>query len=182
MVFIKSLIRIFGQELTFGKCQLSIQKIKSKEVSEEYCDNTSSVEHRFDSYMKISLKHRTWTAFREYWNKVKRFQEVPWDEYLENTVGRYDKYPSEEDVVQIGKFSVDFCGSKLNELLQRLPKRFQTVVILHIVYEMSYEEIAEKLNMNHSTVRDYKSRGICLLRKYLKESGNETEQGENSSR
>lgn len=151
-------------------------------MSEEYRDNASSVEHRFDSYIKKCIKHRTCTTFRDYKNRIKRFEEIPWDEYLENTVGKCDKYPSEEDVVQIDKFCVDFCDSKLNKLLQKLPKRFQTVVVLHIVYEMSYEEIAEKLNMNHSTVRDYKSRGICLLRKYLKESGNETEQGENSSR
>ena len=109
-------------------------------------------------------------------------QEVPWDEYLENTVGQCDKYPSEEITMQVGEFFVDFYNSKLNEVLTRLPKRIQTVVILHIVYEIPYEEIAEKLNVNHSTVRDYKSRGICLLRKYLKESGNETEQGENSPR
>lgn len=126
--------------------------------------------------------HRTWNAFRDYRNQYKRLQEVPWDEYLENTVGQCDQYPSEEITMQIGEFFVDFYNPKLNKMLTRLPKRIQAVVILRIVYEMPYEEIAEKLNVNHSTVRDYKSRGICLLRGYLKESGNETEQGENSPR
>lgn len=126
--------------------------------------------------------HRTWNAFRDYRNQSKRLQEVPWDEYLENTVGQCDQYPSEEITMQIGEFFVDFYNAKLNKMLTRLPKRIQVVVILHIVYGMPYEEIAEKLNVNHSTVRDYKSRGICLLRGYLKESGNATEQGENSPR
>lgn len=151
-------------------------------MSEEYRDNASSVEHRFDSYMKICIKHRIWTAFRNHRNRMKRFQEVPWDDYLENAVGIYDKYPSEEITVQIGELFLDFYNPKLNKSLHRLPKRFQTVVIMHIVYEMSYEEIAQELNMNHSIVRDYKSRGICILRGYLKEGGNETEQGESSSR
>ena len=114
-------------------------------MSEEYYGNATGVEHGFDSYMKICIKHRTWTAFRDYKNRIKRFEEIPWDEYLENTVGKCDKYPSEEDEMQIDKVFVDFYNSKLNKLLQRLPKRFQTVVVLHIVYEMSYEEIAKTI-------------------------------------
>ena len=151
-------------------------------MSRIYCGNNGSVEHRFDSYIKICIKHRTWNAFRDYRNQYKKIQEIPWDDYLENTVGQYDKYSGEEVLVQVGEFFVDFYNPKLNEMLTKLPKRIQIVVILHFVYEMTYEEIAEKLNVNHSTVRDYKSRGICLLRGYLKVSGNETEQGENSSR
>lgn len=140
---------------------------------EEYRSNTKGVEHRFDYYIKKCIKHRTWNAFRDYRNQYKRILEIPWDDYLDNTIGRHDQYPSDEVTVQVGAFLVDFYNPKLNEMLTKLPKRIQTVVILHIVYEMSYEEIAEKLNVSHSTVRDYKSRGICLLRKYLKESGNE---------
>ena len=151
-------------------------------MSEKNYNGDKSAVHRFDCYIKICIMHRTWNAFRDYKNQCKRLQEVPWDEYLENTVGQCDQYPSEEITMQIGEFSLGFYNPKLNKLLRRLPERIQTVVILRIVYEMSYEEIAEKLNVNHSTVRDYKSRGICLLRRYLKESGNETEQGENSSR
>ena len=151
-------------------------------MSKVYCASDESIEHRFDSYMKICIMHRTYNAFRDHRNQYKRLQEVPWDEYLENTVGQCDQYPSEEITMQIGEFFVDFYNAKLNKMLTRLPKRIQVVVILHIVYGMPYEEIAEKLNVNHSTVRDYKSRGICLLRGYLKESGNETEQGENSPR
>ena len=151
-------------------------------MSDKYHDSDKSAVHRFDCYIKICIMHRTWNAFRDYRNQYKRFQEIPWDEYLENTVGQSDQYPSEEITMQIGEFFLDFYNPKLNKLLRRLPKRIQTVVILRIVYEMPYEEIAEKLNVNHSTVRDYKSRGICLLRRYLKESGNETEQGENSPR
>ncbi len=151
-------------------------------MSEKYPGSDKSVVHRFDCYIKICIMHRTWNAFRDQRNQNKRLQEVTWDEYLENTVEQCDQYPSEEITMQVGEFFVDFYNPKLNRMLIKLPKRIQTVVILHIVYEMSYERIAEKLNMNHSTVRDYKSRGICLLRRYLKESGNETEQGENSSR
>lgn len=151
-------------------------------MSEKYHDSDKSAVHRFDSYIKICIMHRTSNAFRDYRNQCKRLQEVSWDEYLENTVGKCDQYPSEEITMQIGEFFLDFYNPKLNKLLRRLPKRIQTVVILHVIYEMPYEEIAEKLNVNHSTVRDYKSRGICLLRGYLKESGNETEPGENSSR
>ena len=151
-------------------------------MSEKYHDSVKSAVHRFDCYIKICIMHRTWNAFRDYRNQCKKIQEIPWDDYVKNTIGQYDKYPSEEITVQVGEFFVDFYNPKLNEMLTKLPKRIQTVVILNIVYEMSYEEIAKKLNVNHSTVRDYKSRGICLLRRYLKESGNETEQGENSPR
>ena len=142
-------------------------------MSEKYPDSDKSVVHRFDYYIKKCIMHRTWNAFRDYRNQCKRILEIPWDDYLDNTIGRHDQYPSDEVTVQVGEFLVDFYNPKLNEMLTKLPKRIQTVVILYIVYEMSYEEIAEKLNVSHSTVRDYKSRGICLLRKYLKESGNE---------
>ena len=140
------------------------------------CNSAESCSHRFDYYIKLCIKHRIQTAFRDYRNNLNKIHGIPWEDIIENTVGRYDKYPCEEVTVQIGKFSVDFCDPRLNKMLQKLPERFQNVVILRIIYEMSYEEIAEYLKVSHSTVRDYKSRGICLLRKYLKESGNEKEQ------
>lgn len=141
-------------------------------MSKVYRASDESIEHRFDSYIKICIKHRTWNAFRDYRNRFKEFYEIPWDDVVENTFGRYDKHSSEDVTVQAGEFLVDFDIPKLNKMLKELPKRFQTVVILRIGYELSYEEIATILNIRHSTARDYKSRGICLLRKYLKESGN----------
>ena len=77
-------------------------------MSEKYHDSDESVVHRFDYYIKICIMHRTWNAFRDYRNQHKRLQEFPWDEYMENTVGQCDQYPSEEITMQIGEFFVDF--------------------------------------------------------------------------
>lgn len=70
---------------------------------------------------------------------------------------------------------------EVDEMLQILPNRIRTVIILSVIYEKTNREIAELLSIHHSTVWKYRSMGIKILREYLTESGNvrlEEEKGE----
>lgn len=53
--------------------------------------------------------------------------------------------------------------------IQRLPAAYRAVIALRYETEMSYEEIAEALNLPINTVRTHLSRAKILLRKAMKE-------------
>lgn len=136
-----------------------------------YNDSDESVEHRFDSYMKVCVKHRSWNEFRNHRNRMASLKEIPLDENVVK-MGKIPDYPSENVINQIDEFFVEIDDQKLNSLLKKLPKRARTVIIMSVIYELSHKDIAKHLNIHHSTVWNYKSMGLSLMRKnYLGKSG-----------
>lgn len=149
-------------------------------MSEEYCDGLDGVHHRFDSFIKLCTKHKTWNTYRDIERKCRYINEIPLDS-VEETLEHYDRYPVEEEMIHNETLLTEELTLEINELLQVLPKRIRTVIILSVIYEKTTREIADYLSIHHSTVWKYKSMGIRILREYLKESGNvrpEEEKGE----
>ncbi|UCF79146.1 MAG: sigma-70 family RNA polymerase sigma factor [Candidatus Eiseniibacteriota bacterium] len=60
---------------------------------------------------------------------------------------------------------------RLNELLSALPPRYRAVVVLRHQDDLSYEEIADILNLPLGTVKARMHRAHGLLRKMLKRAG-----------
>lgn len=83
-----------------------------------------------------------------------------------------DCYPSDHMRTQIDEFLIELENQELNNLLKILPKRIRTAVIMSVIFEMSNQEIADYMNVRHSTVWNYKSMGLGLMRtNYLGKSG-----------
>ena len=140
-------------------------------MSEEYRDNTDDVRHRFDWFIKLCAKHKTRNACRAVECKRICINKIPLDS-VEELLEYWDKYPAEEEMLLKENISLE-----IEEVLQVLPKRIRKVIILSVIYEKTTREIAEHLNIHHSTVWKYKSMGISILREYLTESGNVRPEG-----
>ena len=140
-------------------------------MSEEYRDNTDGVHLRFDSFIKLCTKHKIRNAYRDIESKCRHINEIPLDS-VEELLEYWDKYPAEEEMLLKENISLE-----IEEVLQVLPKRIRKVIILSVIYEKTTREIADYLNIHHSTVWKYKSMGISILREYLTESGNVRPEG-----
>lgn len=140
-------------------------------MSEKYNCSNESIEHRFDSYIKLCVKHRCWREFQKYLNRFSTLYEISWDA-VDAQAGTMDCYPSDHMRTQIDEFLIELENQELNNLLRILPKRIRTAVIMSVIYEMSNQEIADYMNVRHSTVWNYKSMGLGLMRtNYLGKSG-----------
>lgn len=56
----------------------------------------------------------------------------------------------------------------LNDLLEKLPENYKTVLILHYQEDLTFDEIGKILNKPLNTVKSYHQRAILELRKKLK--------------
>lgn len=140
-------------------------------MSEKYRDNIDSVHHRFDRFIKLCTKHKTRNAYRDVESKCKHINEIPLDSAEEILVS-WDRYLVEEEMIQNEILLTEELPLEIDDILQVLPKRIRTVIILSVINEKTTREIADHLNIHHSTVWKYKSMGISILREHLKESGN----------
>lgn len=59
------------------------------------------------------------------------------------------------------------------ELLLKLPDKYKTIIYMYYYCGYKINDIADKLNMNESTVRSYLRRGRNLLKEIIKEENNE---------
>ena len=149
-------------------------------MSEKYGDSIDGVYHRFDSFMKLCTKHKIWNAYRDVENACIHMNEIPLDS-VEDQLQYWDRYSVEEEMLYNETLLTEKLPLEVDEMLQILPNRIRTVIILSVIYEKTNREIAELLSIHHSTVWKYRSMGIKILREYLTESGNvrlEEEKGE----
>jgi RNA polymerase sigma-70 factor (ECF subfamily) len=62
-------------------------------------------------------------------------------------------------------------SARLHDVLRELPKKCHDVVILHYWYELTYEEIAEKLGISTHMVKKYVSQALRLGRRRMARLG-----------
>ena len=140
-------------------------------MSEEYRDSIAGACHRFDSFIKLCMKHKIWNTYRDVESTCIHINEIPLDD-VEELLEYWDRYPVEERMIHDETFLTEEISPEIEEILQILPRRLRAVIILSVIYEKTTREIADHLNIHHSTVWKYKSMGIRILREYLAESGN----------
>lgn len=78
----------------------------------------------------------------------------------------------EEEMIHDETLLTEKLPLEVEVILQILPKRIRTVILLSVIHEKTTREIAEYLSIHHSTVWKYKSMGISILREYFTESRN----------
>jgi RNA polymerase sigma-70 factor (ECF subfamily) len=77
-------------------------------------------------------------------------------ENLERVV---DKAPLPEKVFQAAEFS-----QKLEEALSRLPKIYETVVVLHLQHDLTFQEISEVMDESINTIKSRYRRALLMIR------------------
>jgi RNA polymerase sigma-70 factor (ECF subfamily) len=74
-----------------------------------------------------------------------------------------DKAPLPQELFEAEEFS-----QKLEEVLNRLPKIYETVVVMHLQHDLTFQEISEVLNESINTVKSRYRRALLIIRESFK--------------
>ncbi len=77
----------------------------------------------------------------------------------ENLERIIDKAPLPEELFLAAEFS-----QKLDEVLSRLPKIYETVVVLHLQHDLTFQEISEVLDESINTIKSRYRRALLIIR------------------
>lgn len=105
---------------------------------------------------------------------IKIIKNVSINQYRRNQ-RESDRYISTEDISEIKDSQIERNMEQaelkevLNSVLMQLPEKYRKIIIMRCVHEMSFKEIAEKLNEKTATVRKQYERAKRLLLKVLKD-------------
>lgn len=111
--------------------------------------------------MEAWLSRIATNAFLDDMRRRRRRPTESWDDRAE----RLAELPSPRDVES--EIAAGSLSEELQQALLRLPEEFRLAVVLCDVVGLTYEEIAEKLDVAVGTVRSRIHRGRTALRKAL---------------
>lgn len=169
----EDILRIFnsdasrGIELIFKKyyepmclTAIRITKERSKaedivqEVFYELFKKSDSLEiTSLSSYLKRAVHNRAL-------NKIKKNKEIFDSDDINIELG--DKSPDSQEILEYKELS-DY----LNDVIDNLPEKCRVVFILNRFEELSYKEVAVKLDISVKTVENQISKALRILRKEM---------------
>ena len=100
----------------------------------------------------------------------KHFSDEPVD-YLLETLGRRDEYPSESFVLYVGGYSCAVESETLYKALLSLPEKQRDVLLLDFWGDLSDREISERMEVTPRTVYNLRQRAFSKIREYYEKRG-----------
>ena len=98
------------------------------------------------------------------------FSDEPVD-YLLETLGRRDEYPSESFVLYVGGSSCAVESETLYKALLSLPEKQRNVLLLDFWGDLSDREISEKMEVTPRTVYNLRQRAFSKIREFYEKRG-----------
>lgn len=117
-------------------------------------DRFLGTEKEFVAFVKKIAINKSIDWFRKN-NKTPLFTEI------EELTDFYQQ-PSDSDEDE-NQFSIEM----IKEKIELLPRGYRMVILLHLIDELDFDDIAEIMNIKPSSVRSQYARGICKLKELL---------------
>lgn len=130
-----------------------------------------TVMHQFDRLCQLALDGEAADYFRhlEYWaNYEVNFSDMTEQEL--DSIFVMDEYNLDNSHFQVLGYDIEVKDTLLVEALQALTEKKRNVVLLSYFLEMTDVEIARKMNLVHSTIREHRIRSLELLKKLMEEN------------
>ena len=124
----------------------------------------------FDSFCKTVSRNFVRNLDRAEGNRDKHFADEPVD-YLLETLGRRDEYPSESFVLYVGGYSGAVESATFYTALVSLPEKQKNVLLLDFWGDLSDREISERLEVTPRTVYNLRQRAFSKIREYYEKRG-----------
>lgn len=124
----------------------------------------------FDSFCKTVSRNFVRNLDRAEGNRDKHFADEPVD-YLLETLGRRDEYPSESFVLYVGGSSCAVESETLYKALLSLPEKQRNVLLLDFWGDLSDREISERMEVTPRTVYNLRQRAFSKIREYYEKRG-----------
>ncbi len=124
----------------------------------------------FDSFCKTVSRNFVRNLDRAEGNRDKHFSDEPVD-YLLETLGRRDEYPSESFVLYAGGTSCAVESETLYKALLSLPEKHRNVLLLDFWGDLTDREISERMEVTPRTVYNLRQRAFSKIREYYEKRG-----------
>lgn len=124
----------------------------------------------FDSFCKTVSRNFVRNLDRAERNRDRHFADDPAD-YLLETLGRRDEYPSESFALYAGGYSCAVESETLYEALLSLPETQRNVLLFDFWGGFSDREISERMEVTPRTVYNLRQRAFSRIREYYEKRG-----------
>lgn len=131
-------------------------------------------EHAFDAYCKRVVKNEAVNIHLEYERRGQR--EVTFTDLTAAELRRLsyiDTYAPERRVFDLLGMDIEIADGDLGRALAALPTDQRAIILLAYLLDMPDAEIAQRLDLNRSTVQYRRTSTLEQLRKILEESEHE---------
>lgn len=130
-----------------------------------------TVMHQFDRLCQLALDGEAADYFR--YLEYRANYEVNFSDMTEqelDSIFVMDEYNLDNSHFQVLGYDIEVKDTLLVEALQALTEKKRNVVLLSYFLEMTDVEIARKMNLVHSTIREHRIRSLELLKKLMEEN------------
>ena len=130
-----------------------------------------TVMHQFDRLCQLALDGEAADYFRHL--EYRANYEVNFSDMTEqelDSIFVMDEYNLDNSHFQVLGYDIEVKDTLLVEALQALTEKKRNVVLLSYFLEMADVEIARKMNLVHSTIREHRIRSLELLKKLMEEN------------
>lgn len=130
-----------------------------------------TVMHQFDRLCQLALDGEAADYFRHL--EYRANYEVNFSDMTEqelDSIFVMDEYNLDNSHFQVLGYDIEVKDTLLVEALQALTEKKRNVVLLSYFLEMTDAEIARKMNLVHSTIREHRIRSLELLKKLMEEN------------
>lgn len=130
-----------------------------------------AVMHQFDRLCQLALDGEAADYFRHL--EYRANYEVNFSDMTEqelDSIFVMDEYNLDNSHFQVLGYDIEVKDTLLAEALQALTEKKRNVVLLSYFLEMTDVEIARKMNLVHSTIREHRIRSLELLKKLMEEN------------
>ena len=154
--------------LLYGQIyQYALAKVKEVEIAEEIAQTVMEVVIRKRNTLKHPEAFKRWVKvitinkIRDHFRKLKRERTI----YIwETDTAEWIADIQDEEADILAHLQEREEVRSVLAALMRLDEKYQTVLILHLIYEKTIPEIAAEFQMSYDTVKTRYRRGIQLLR------------------
>jgi RNA polymerase sigma-70 factor (ECF subfamily) len=155
--------RYFKQVFFFAKTYVK-NDAEAEDVTQEVFVKAWKNLNKFepDKKFKTWLFQITKNTSIDFLRKHKNFvspESLDEQQMAENMERIMDKTPLPEELFQAAEFS-----QKLDEVLACLPKIYETVVVLHLQQDLTFQEISEVLDESINTIKSRYRRALLMIR------------------
>ena len=126
-----------------------------------------TVMHQFDRLCQLALDGEAADYFRHLEYRA-NFSDMTEQEL--DSIFVMDEYNLDNSHFQVLGYDIEVKDTLLVEALQALTEKKRNVVLLSYFLEMTDVEIARKMNLVHSTIREHRIRSLELLKKLMEEN------------
>lgn len=151
--------QVFFFAKTFVKNDVEAEDV-TQEVFVKAWKNLGKFER--DKKFKTWLFQITKNTCIDFLRKHKNFvspESLDEQQMAENLERIMDKAPLPEELFETAEFSL-----KLESVLDRLPKIYQAVVVLHLQHDLTFQEIADVLDESINTIKSRYRRALLMIR------------------